>query len=121
MVHHVFSRAQVDNGAMSVWNHGQEATVPASAAHSTFSLSTPMTGTMDKKQEITTPTTTDREAQHSMNGGSENGEIDDLTHAASIPLPPDEDEGGEEHPRFAPSLLRERCCLIIDGQVGDTP
>jgi hypothetical protein len=108
MVHHVFSRAQVDSGATSVWNHhGQDTTVPASSAYSTFSLSTPVTGTMDKKQDTTTPTTTDRETQHSMNGGPESGEVDDLTRAANIPLPPDEDEGGEEYPRFVLRLLRE--------------
>jgi len=104
MVHHVFSRAEVDSGATSVWNSGQD--IPASAVHSTFSVSTPMTGPIDKEQEAPTPTTTAQEAQHSMSGGHENGEVDDLIHAASIPLPPDEDEGGEEQPRFASGFLR---------------
>jgi hypothetical protein len=42
-----------------------------------------------------------------MSGGPENGEVDEPTLAASIPLPPDEDEGGEEHPRFVSNLLGE--------------
>lgn len=103
MVHHVFARAQVDDGQTSAWNHGQDATIPASAAHSTFSLSTPMTGAMEKEQETTTPTptSTTKEAQQAITGASVNGEMDDVTRAAGIPLPPDEEEATDgEQPRF---------------------
>lgn len=106
MVHHVFTRAHTVGGPPSIWTAGgQDVPHPLpSAAQSTFSLSTPMTGTMavERERSPNTPISTTQELHVRRADEFDGEEVDEAVRAAKIPLPPDEEEGeGEgEQPRF---------------------